>query len=167
MNHPNANQQCPDCGSPFQPCKCGGDDRISRFGSTLKVDPAKKLKVRTLEEKFGDDPLMYGPAFKLVRTLLCFGIEWLGGHKCKPGYAPATAHHPGKDDLDGLVPVCGWLHDRCAERTLEVERELREAGSPPLSGLGRMYTMLAIRELVDREELPPELLTAAQKRGLV
>ncbi len=71
VNPLGANQMCPDCGSPFQPCKCGGDDRISRFGSTLKVDPAKKLKVRTLEEKFGDDPLIrnvfygFASAFKV------------------------------------------------------------------------------------------------------
>jgi len=113
MNHHTASvQMCPDCGSPLRPCKCErGDKRVSRFGSTLKINPAKKLKVRTLEERFGDDPLMYGVVFKLIRTWPCFGIEWLPGHKCRPGYAPAGSHHLGKDDLDGQVPVCSWLHD--------------------------------------------------------
>lgn len=34
-------------------------------------------------------------------------------HECGLGYAPATAHHviPGGLDEEGLLPVCGKVHD--------------------------------------------------------
>ena len=168
MKNESISQMCPDCGSPFRPCKCErGDKRVSRFGSTLKANPAKKLKARTLEERFKDNPLRYGVVFNRVRTWPCFGIEWLPGHKCRLGYAPATAHHLGKDDLDGMVPVCSWLHDQLEEFPTEVERELRLSGKPSLAGLGRMDVVNALVELYDSDELPAEILTAAQKRGLI
>ena len=141
---------------------------ISRHNSTLRVNPKKKMRTRTLEEKFGDDPGKYGILFREVRTFECFGITYLPGTACGLGYAPASAHHLGDRDIDGLLPVCGSHHSMLEEWTLEVAKTLREAGNPTLEDLGRHYLHRAIRNLEDRgEELPPELLSEARKKGVI
>ena len=161
---------CPDCGSPLVPCRCererDGGRKVRRPGSTLRADPRKRMKARTLEEKFGDDPLRYGTLFREIRLLPCFGSTYLPGHVCGLGYAPATAHHLGKTDLDGLLPVCGHMHDQVGEQTLEVEKRLREAGRPSLSGLGRLYLVRTIGRLSQEcGRLAPEIAMEARKRG--
>ena len=135
------------------------------FGSTLKVDPAKKLKSRTLEEKFGDDPLRYGPVWKCVRILPCAGRKYVPLHECGPGFAPATAHHLGKDDLAGLWPVCGALHDQLAERPREVSKALRKAGGPTIGAIGKRYVAGALERLQADGRLPYPLEQAARRRG--
>ena len=162
-------QQCPDCKSPLRPCICEREDkRRSRYGSTLKVNPKTKLRTRTLEEKFGDDPGKYGPLFEAVRPLPCFALTYLPSSPCGLGYAPASAHHLEERDVGGLVPSCSLHHDMMGERTLEVERLLREAGSPSLQAIGKGYLIRAIKWIEDRgEELPAELLGEARKRGLI
>ena len=157
---------CPDCGSPLKPCKCErGDERRSRYGSTLKYRPGKKLRGRTLEERFKDQQLRYGLLFREIRLLLCFGVEYLPGHICGPGYAPPTAHHLGKLDLDGLLPVCGLLHDEVGEKALEVEKRLRTAGKPSLEAIGKGYVQRALALLQAEGRLPDEVAGPALKRG--
>ena len=126
----------------------------------------KKMKVRTLEEKFGDDPFRYGTLFKEIRLLPCFGSTYLPGHVCGLGYAPASAHHLGKTDLDGLLPVCSLLHDETEERSLEVEKRLREAGRQGLQALGRGYLVRTLKKLEEEDRLAAEIATEARKRGL-
>ena len=159
---------CPECGSPLVPCKCEREKKrgmISRFGSTLRANPKKRLRSRTLEEKFGDDPLRYGPVFKRVRGYPCFGTIYFLGHRCGPGYAPASAHHVGYDDLDGLLPVCGLLHDQVGEKALKVEKRLRRAGMPSIEAIAKSYVGQALFELKEEGELPPDVKQAAMERG--
>lgn len=159
---------CPNCGSPLKPCKCErGDDRIARFGSTLKVRPKKKLKVRSLKERFKDKPLEYGQVFDEIKVERCFGIEELPGHRCGIGVAGSTAHHIGKDDLAGLLPSCGKLHDDMHERVWKVVEALRTAGKATLHTLAERYVRRALLRLKERGELGPEVETAAVARGLM
>lgn len=98
-----------------------------------------RLKRRSLAERTKDDPDRYGDLFEAVRRMPCFGRKYLPGHECELGYAPASAHHLGRQDSEGMVPVCGRLHDLCEMRTSEVEVMLQRAGSPSLEELGQMY----------------------------
>lgn len=157
---------CPDCGSPLRPCRCHRQRKtVRRWGSTLRADPEKKLRTRTLAERFEDDPTRYGVLFDLVRRDACFGLTYLPGHVCGLGYAPPSAHHLGKTDLDGLLPVCGRLHDEAGEKPSDVERRLREAGRLPLQALGRLYVTAALRVLDAEGDLPADVATAARKAG--
>jgi len=158
---------CPDCGSPLVPCKCDRKWKVGRFGSTLKTDPKKKLRARTLAERAEENPLRYGPVFLKVREKPCAGRVYLPGHECGLGYAPASAHHIGKDDLDGLVPACAAFHDQMEEREAEVSKALREAGSPSLKAIGRSYVGEALFRLEEAGELAPEIMAAARRRGLM
>ncbi|GAG06762.1 unnamed protein product [marine sediment metagenome] len=159
---------CPKCGSPLKPCKCErGDDRISRFGSTLKVRPKTKLKTRSLKERKKDKPLEYGQVFEEVRRERCFGLAELPGHRCGIGVAGSTAHHIGKDDLDGLLPTCGSGHDDLHERVWKVAEALRTAGKPPLHTLAEGYVRRSLARWKKRGELNPEVETAAIARGLM
>jgi len=161
-------QMCGKCGSPLVPCKCNRQDgRVSRFGSTLKANPKKMLKTRSLKEKFKDEPTRYGQVFEEARLLLCFGLGRLPGHVCGIGVARSTAHHIGKDDLEGLLPSCGKLHDDLHERAGEVSKALRRAGSPPLHVLAGRYVEDILARLEDRGELEPEVEAAARARGIV
>lgn len=158
---------CPDCGSPLKPCKCErGDTRRRVPGSKLMARPGK-LRSRGVMEKYKDDPFLYGVLFTLVRTWRCFGATYLPGHECGLGYAPPTAHHPGKTDLDGLLPVCGALHDLVEERPSRVERALREAGQPSLHDIARTYLSQASQALVDLGELPAEVEAVCRRKGLL
>lgn len=151
---------CPECGSPLTPCKCEREaarPRVQGWNSTLKMNPKKKLKSRTLEEKFGDDPLRYGPLWEEVRRRDCMGLTWLLRHQCKPGYAPPTAHHQGETDLDGLLPCCGWLHDRMELEPGKVAKALTDAGSPCYQALGMLYVSAAAVELRECGEMTAEI----------
>lgn len=138
-----ATQICPECKSPLRPCLCdpARQKRPRGWNSTLPVARSRmkastRLRSRSLEEKYGDDPERYGPLFREVRDRMeCFGLTYLPGHVCDLGYAPATAHHiddRGHLDRHGLVRVCGALHDRCEQFPGEVEQDLAAAGSPSL-----------------------------------
>lgn len=116
-------------------------ERKSRRNNPLKRRTS--LRSRSLSERTEDDPDRYGELFERVREMPCFGRRYLPGHECGLGYAPATAHHLGRKDTEGLVPVCGRLHDLCEERESEVERRLAQAGSPCLDDLGGFYIGLA------------------------
>jgi len=167
MNRPNS-LPCPDCGSPLRPCKCErerGSTKVRRRGSTLRQDPSKKLRSRTLSERFKDDPLRYGILFEFVRRKPCAGAVYVPGHMCGAGYAPASAHHLGKDDLGGLVPACGSFHDDMEEREADVERALREANQPTLEKIGRSYVAEALFHFHRKKKLSPEIVAAALRRG--
>ena len=135
-------------------------------GSKLMARPGK-LRSRGVMERHKDDPFRYGVLFTTVRQWLCFGVEHLPGHICGLGYAPPTAHHLGKTDLDGLLPVCGRLHDLVEERPSQVERALREAGQPSLQEIGRTYLRQASQALVDRGELPSEVEAVCRIKGIL
>lgn len=159
---------CPDCGSPLVPCKCEREREkgmISRFGSTLKANPKKRMKTRTLAEKFKDEPLRYGVVFKRVRRYPCAGRVYFADHVCGPGVAPASAHHLGYDDLDGLVPSCGRFHDDMEEREAKLVKALRTAGMPSLEAIGKSYVGQALFDLKEQGELPLEVEDAAMQRG--
>lgn len=98
-----------------------------------------KLRRRGVMERYKDDPDRYGDAFLGIRELPCFARRYLPGSECGLGYAPASAHHLGEKDSEGLVPCCGKHHDMMEEREKEVESMLKEAGSPPLKEIGRKY----------------------------
>ena len=151
---------CQQCGSPLTPCKCEREaarPRVRGWNTTLRVDPKKGLRSRTLKEKFGDDPLRYGPLWDEVRREPCMGLTWLPRHQCKPGYAPPTAHHLEESDLEGMVPCCGWLHDRLELAPDEVAKELTEAASPSLQALGDLHILAAAARLREKGEMPPEI----------
>jgi len=159
---------CPECGSPLVPCKCERERErgmVSRFGSTLKANPKKRMKVRTLKEKFGDDPLRYGPVFEVVRRLPCWANVYIPGHECGLGAIPASAHHLGFDDLDGLLPSCSLSHSDLHEREGRITKALKTAGMPSLESIGKSYVGQVLFELKDADELPEELETAARRRG--
>lgn len=159
---------CPDCGSPLVPCKCERERKrgmISRFGSTLRANPKKRLKARSLREKFKDEPLRYGVVFERVRTYPCAGKVYFVDHVCGPGVAPASAHHLGRDDMDGLWPVCGRCHDDLEEREAKVVKALKQAGMPSLDAIAKSYVGQALFELKEEGELPVEVETAARRRG--
>lgn len=108
----------------------------------MKRTPLKRgkaLRARSFTERFDGTGDRYGPLFDRVRMMECFGLRYLSAHECGLGYAGATAHHLGKLDRDGLLPVCGKLHDRCETDEAGVEFELAQMGSPTLEELGRMY----------------------------
>lgn len=168
-----ARQKCPDCGSPLDPCKCEREDEyISPPGavanSTLGVRKGLKsggrLRSRTLEERYGDDPIRYGVLFKAVREKICFGRLYVAGHSCGIGYAPASAHHIGDTDLDGQLPACGKMHDRLEEFPKEVEEEL--PGDWTLETLGKWYVRKAARELDRAGDLPDDVRQELEERGV-
>lgn len=159
---------CPECGSPLVPCRCEREKKrgmISRFGSTLRANPKKRFKGRTLKERFKGQPWKYGQVFEAVRKLPCAGRVYLPYHECGPGVAPASAHHLGNDDLDGLVPACSRFHDDLEEREAKVVEALKQAGMPSLEAIGKSYVGQALFELRDQGELPPEVEDAAMRRG--
>ena len=159
---------CPECGSPLVPCKCERERKrgmISRFGSTLRANPKKRMKARTLREKFKDRPWKYGQVFEAVRKLPCAGRVYVPGHECGPGVAPASAHHLGRDDLDGLVPACARFHDDLEERVAKVTEALRTAGNPSLEAIGKSYVGHALFWLNEQGELDPVILEEAKRRG--
>lgn len=159
---------CPECGSPLVPCKCEREKKrgmISRFGSTLRANPKKKLRSRTLKEKFGDDPIKYGILFERIRELGCFGVVYFTGHKCGLGYAPPSAHHLGEDDLAGLLPVCGLMHDLVEEQERKLEKRLKRAGNPSLEAIGKSYVGHVLHGLKKSGDLPLEIETLARERG--
>ena len=60
----------------------------------------------------------YGPLFRAVRDMRCWlSCEgyWGRGHRqCWNGDTGGhTAHHVGRLDEHGLIPVCGAAHDLC------------------------------------------------------
>lgn len=140
-----------------------------RPGKPLGRDPekplrsTKKLKRRTLKERYGHDPLSYGVLFEKVREWPCAGkVHLPHQHRCGPGYRPPTAHHLGKTDVEGLVPCCGALHDAMEERTKEVDQALREAGKPSLAKLGQAYVRTAARIVAGQGRLPKEVAAALE-----
>lgn len=82
---------------------------VRRWNSTLKVGkPLKRRDFRKRKEG------RYGPLWEKVRRMPCFLLEMVPElHECGLGYAPATAHHviPKGLDEQGLLPVCGKVHD--------------------------------------------------------
>ncbi len=159
---------CPVCGSPLIPCPCErekGRPMVSRRNSTLKANPRKKLRSRTLREKFGDDPLRYGLVFEAVRRLPCWAKVYIPGHECGLGAVPASAHHLGTDDLDGLLPSCSLSHSDLHERVGKLAKALKTAGQPSLEAIGKSYVGQALYELKEADELTPELETTARERG--
>ena len=158
---------CPECGSPLSPCKHEREAKrpmLQGWNTTLRTDPKKRMRSRTLQEKFGDDPLRYGPVLELVRLRPCFGKSYLPGHACALGYAPPSAHHLGETDLDGLVPVCGALHDEVGLYPETVASALRRARSPTLPALAAQYVDAAVAELRVNGELLPEIERAWEER---
>jgi hypothetical protein len=139
---------------------------LARSGKGLKRSPIKgsrkPLKRRTLEERYGDDPTRYGPLFKRVREYPCLGrVHLRGWHVCAPGYRPATAHHFGDTDLEGLAPCCGLMHDLLHESAKEVDLELRKRGRT-LVGLSQAYVRVAAEALEGAGELPEECSAALE-----
>ena len=160
---------CPKCGSPLVPCRCQREaarPRVRGWNTTLRTDPRKRMRAKTLQEKFGDDQLRYGPLWELVRRRPCFGKSYLPGHVCALGYAPPSAHHLGKTDLDGLLPVDGALHDEVELYPETVAKALQRAASPTLHILADQYVDAAVAELREAGELPPEVEQAwTEKRA--
>lgn len=61
-------------------------------------------------------PDRYGPVWDRVRRLPCWvagaGYRGRGHPRCGMGETSRhTAHHIGRRDSDGLIPVCGAAHD--------------------------------------------------------
>lgn len=171
-----AAQQCPDCGSPLTPCKC--EDRENYlvkpgdvWNSTLGVRKGSglttrtRLKSRTLSEKYGEDALRYGPLFQVVRELKCAGhpdVYLIPGHRCGPGYAPASAHHlDSKQHLDarGLIPCCGRLHDQLEQ----FPGEIQWADDWTTERVGRFYVVHARNTLRHRGDLTEEIENAVRE----
>lgn len=106
----SATQLCPECGSPLRPCKC----------QRVKKAPGWRRNVVT------EKGTRYGPLFTAVKKLPCWlkaeGYRGRGHESCGPGVqqgqysAPDghTAHHVGRYDEEGLLPVCGRAHDLSA-----------------------------------------------------
>jgi hypothetical protein len=113
------------------------------------------MKRRTLQERYGEDPLRYGPLWEKVRRWYpCAGKVHLGGaHDCGPGMRPAGAHHLGDTDIEGLIPCCRRFHDQLHDRSWEVEAELRKRGRT-LARLGLAYVQVAADSLAAEGELP-------------
>lgn len=118
-----AAQLCPDCGSPLRPCKCEDDDRRSVPGSTLKT--RTRLKAKPFSKRYDGKGERYGSLFRAVREMKCWlaveGYYGIGHEGCGPGTQDSgadpmgfTAHHVGRTDEDGLLPVCGSAHDLVA-----------------------------------------------------
>ncbi len=110
-------QQCPDCGSPLRPCRCERPTRRRAWNSTLPASTGLKRS-----------PDRYGPAFEAVKRLPCvlWTLAYYGpGHECCGFGAQGghTAHHVGRLDSEGLLPVCGKAHDMIAGRGGEKEQE--------------------------------------------
>jgi len=162
---------CPDCGSPLSPCRCERERALGRrvrgWNTSLKSNVEKPLRTRSLQERAEKNPLRHGAVFLEVRKEPCAGARELPDHQCGLGYAPPSAHHLGRSDLDGLVPACGLFHDEMGEKEREVERRLRKAGRPPLRVLGERNVRTALARLMERGELPPAVMAAARRRGLL
>ena len=137
---------------------------IQGWNTTLRTNPRKRMRARSLKEKFGDDPLRYGPLWEEVRRQPCFGKRHLRRHMCAPGYAPATAHHLGETDLDGMLSVCGALHDEAELYPEKLAKALQQAGSPVPQVLADGYVDAAVAELREAGELPPEVERAWRER---
>ena len=166
-----ASQMCPGCGSPLSPCRCEkADEYLAPPGalanSTLGVRKGKRLKsstrlrARTLEEKYGDDDLRYGPLFEEVRRMECAGNH--PGHECGPGYAPASAHHlddKGHLDAKGLIPCCGRLHDVLEDPSRSVEW----TDGRTTEEVGRFYVLKAAHRIRARGEMTEELEQAIRE----
>jgi len=166
MTRDSGGLPCEECGSPLIPCRCQREKErgmISRFGSTLKSNPKKRMKTRTLREKFKDQPFKYGIIFDYVRTMPCAGRIFIPGHECGVGVAPPSAHHLGNDDLDGLVPACGRFHDDLEERARKVSKVLETAGMPSLEAIGKSYVGDALYWLYD--QLTEDMEQEARRRG--
>lgn len=120
----------------------------------------KPMKRRSLKERFKDRPECYGPIFLLVRQEPCFAARVLPTlHACGLGYAPASAHHLGDTDLDGLLPACGRMHDvlENPRGVRMTEAQLQAAGQPSLREIGLQYVGRAIVELRDTDQMPSNL----------
>jgi len=114
----SANQMCGECGSPLRPCKCERDQgRKAPGNTTLRV--RKRIKARSFSQTHDGKGERYGWLFRLVRRRACFlrvmGYRGLGHEGCGDGaQGGSTAHHVGRPDVEGLLPVCGRAHDLCA-----------------------------------------------------
>lgn len=162
-----SDERCGDCGKLLALCRCGreyvsppGAVANSRLGSRKRLTSSTRLRSRSLEERYGDDDLRYGPLFDEIKVMTCFAREHLPDYPCGPGYRPATAHHLGETDPEGQVPACGRHHDWAEEFPGEVDEALREAGSPSLDELGRMYVKEAALRLIERGEMTDEIREA-------
>jgi len=122
-----ATPKCGECGSPLRPCKC-----------QRKKPTGWKRNVVT------EQGTRYGPLFTAVKAMPCWlnveGYRGRGHESCGPGVqqgqysAPDghTAHHVGRYDEEGLLPVCGRAHDLSA-------------------GLGGRTTQLVFQAWLDRQ----------------
>jgi hypothetical protein len=85
----------------------------------------------------------YGKLWEAVKREPCF-LSWhVPGHKCGIGVRPATAHHLGRLDAEGLVPCCGKAHDLCHDQPWRVRKALDLAGAPTLEEIGMEYVRRA------------------------
>ena len=78
-----------------------------------------RIKRRSFSQKYKGDGPRYGTLFVRVRELPCWlaqaGYDGPGHEGCGLGAQGGhTAHHVGRNDADGLIPVCGRAHDLCA-----------------------------------------------------
>ena len=125
-----ATQLCPECGSPLRPCKCQRGKKRTGWKADVVTDKGTR----------------YGPLFRAVKAMPCWlkaeGYRDRGHEECGPGVQMGmysrldghTAHHVGRYDEEGLLPVCGRAHDLSA-------------------GLGGRTTQLAFRAWLDRRGL--------------
>lgn len=81
------------------------------------------MRRRSFSQRFptDHDGPRYGPLFRAVRMMDCWAAtqmyEGPGHEGCGLGQQGGhTAHHLGRLDEDGLIPVCGRLHDLCVGR---------------------------------------------------
>lgn len=111
--------------------------RLSRTRASL--NRTGKLKRRGVMERHADDPDRYGELFLRVREMPCFGRSRLPLHQCGIGVRPATAHHVGRKDSEGLLPVCGRLHDALHERPWEIQSRMGKGGAEKVRRLALEY----------------------------
>lgn len=163
-----SDERCADCGKLLALCRCDEEEYVGPPGAVRNrtLGTRRPLRARTLEEKYGDDPLRYGPLWREVRAMTCFARRYLSWSKCGLGYAPASAHHldhRGHMDVKGLLPVCSKHHDRVEEHPAEVDEALSKAGSPPLDQLGRVFVELAAAKIRHRGEMTDEIEEALRE----
>lgn len=111
-----AQQSCPDCGSPLDPCRCERDRGREAWNSTLRVYPKKKRKRRgkaeTKAEKFARE------FHSEERVAFVNGLPCCACGRKPTRRHPSDNHHVWTDGTGrrgpytAIVPLCRSCHRR-------------------------------------------------------
>lgn len=163
---------CPECGSPLVPCKCEREEERGRGYRRRNSELSRYSRLRSRPWSERRTQLRYGPVWEEVKGMPCVWHLVNPSHECRPSVRGRhTAHHLGRNDLDGMVPAGGLVHDRLHGRPGDpasmAEAELLAGTGLSLQQHGRLYVVRALHALRDRGELPDLVLREARSRGIL